>query len=145
MCAGNSNINNIEKWTHRFVSKVDFNVIRKYMPWQALPCTVVSCQLESKPQFVCLVRYYRDEYQWFPPDGYLSHTYNTDTISMFCSLTHLPLVPHICVSELGEHSVKFWSKCKTLNSWKCIWKYRLRNSCHFVQGNMNWFESLSME
>ena len=75
-------------------------------------------------------------------------------------LTHFPLVPHICVSEMGRHwfrywlvaysapshylkqcwvisSVKFLSKYKTFHSWKCIWKYRLRNGSHFVQWEMS--------
>ena len=66
---------------------------------------------------------------------------------LHCSLlTHLPLVPHICIDELGQHwrrtgdkplskpvlgycqldpseqtSVKFESKFKTFHSRKCIW------------------------
>ena len=30
--------------------------------------------------------------------------------------------------------MKFWSKYKRFHSRKCIWKYRLRNGWHFVQG-----------
>ena len=33
--------------------------------------------------------------------------------------------------------MKFKSKYKTFHSWKCIWKYRLRNGGHFVQGEMS--------
>ena len=30
--------------------------------------------------------------------------------------------------------MKFWSKCKTSNSWKCIWRYHLRHGGNSVQG-----------
>ena len=80
------------------------------------------------------------------------------------SLTHLPLVPHICVSKPGQHYFRQWliaysapshylNQCwiivilalknklqwnfnqnKTFHSEKCIWTYRLRNGVHFVQG-----------
>ena len=30
-----------------------------------------------------------------------------------------------------------WYKYKTFNSWKCIWKCRLRNRCQFVQGDLS--------
>ena len=36
-----------------------------------------------------------------------------------------------------QTSVKFQSKHKFFNSRKCIWKYRLRNYGHFVQGKMS--------
>ena len=77
-------------------------------------------------------------------------------------LTHLPLVPHICVSESGQHWFRLWlvaysapshylNQCCIIVSWifrnklqwnfnqntffhsqKCIWKYRLKNGSHFV-------------
>ena len=34
--------------------------------------------------------------------------------------------------------MKFESKYEYLNSRKCIWKYRLRNDDHFVQGGWGW-------
>ena len=38
--------------------------------------------------------------------------------------------------------MKFWSKYKTFHSWKCIWKYRLRNSGHFDRGR--WVKSMQL-
>ena len=73
-------------------------------------------------------------------------------------LTHLPLAPHIYVSELGrtgdkplpeamltyyqldpwqQTSVKFKSKYKSFHSWKCIWRCHLQNGGHFVQWEMS--------
>ena len=37
-----------------------------------------------------------------------------------------------------QTSVKFESKRKTFRSGKCIWKCRLWNGGHFVQGEMSW-------
>ena len=82
----------------------------------------------------------------------------------FCSslsaLTHLPLVLHICVSESGQHWFRWWlvtysAPSHYLNQWwvirtklqwnlnqnhsrTCIWKYRLQNGGHFVQGEMSY-------
>ena len=36
-----------------------------------------------------------------------------------------------------QMSMKFESKYKRFLSWKCIWKYRLRNGGHFVEGEMS--------
>ena len=42
-----------------------------------------------------------------------------------------------CQLDLKEHtSVKLQWKYKIVHSQKCIWKCRLRNGGHFVQGNM---------
>ena len=37
--------------------------------------------------------------------------------------------------------MKFRSKYKNFNLWKCIWKYHLRNSGHFVEGEMSYLVS----
>ena len=42
--------------------------------------------------------------------------------------------------DLGRREVKFESKYKMFHLRKCIWKYRLRNGGHFVQGEMSWPE-----
>ena len=34
-----------------------------------------------------------------------------------------------------QTSIKFRSQYKTFHSWKCIWKYRLRNGNHSVRGD----------
>ena len=81
-------------------------------------------------------------------------------------LTHLPLVLHICVSKLGQHWFVQWlvaysapshylNQCWVIVNWtlrnklqwnfnqnaklftKCIWKYRLRNGSHIVQGEIS--------
>ena len=79
-------------------------------------------------------------------------------------LTHLTLVPHICVSEMGQHWFRYglllnrhqaiiWTnagllsngplgtncsevliKLQNFPSQKCTWKYSLWKSSHFVQG-----------
>ena len=87
-------------------------------------------------------------------------------------LTHLPLVPYICVSELGQHwfrsclvacsapshyPIQCWvivnSTLRSKLQWKfnenkinpsrkCIWKYRLWNGGHFVKGEISYTVSL---
>ena len=77
---------------------------------------------------------------------------------------HIPLMPHICVSESGQPWFRLWfvaysvpshylNQCWVIVNWtfrnklhwnfyqntifhsrKCIWTYRLRNGGHFVQG-----------
>ena len=44
---------------------------------------------------------------------------------------------YLSTGPLGQTSVKFESKYKTFHSWKCLWKYRLRNSGHFVRGMLS--------
>ena len=43
-----------------------------------------------------------------------------------------------CQFDLKEHiSMKFYLKFKYFHSGKCVWKCRLRNGGHFVQGEIN--------
>ena len=51
-----------------------------------------------------------------------------------------------CKLDLEEQtSMNFESKYKTFYSWKCIWKCRLRNGGHFVQGrSFRWVLNLSL-
>ena len=143
----------------------------------------VQCKLSSEPMLISskldhrehiLVKSYLKNFAWSLTNG---AAFKKRRLKMsakcqpFCLiiivLIHLPLVPHICVSELGQRwfrywlvaysalshylnqfwvvvngaleqsSVKFWSKYKTFHIRKCIWKYRLRNGGHFVQGEMS--------
>ena len=48
-----------------------------------------------------------------------------------------PMLDYYQLDTWEQSSVKFYSKYKIFHSWKCIWKYRLRNSGHFVQGEMS--------
>ena len=87
------------------------------------------------------------------------------TLEVILGLTHLPKVPRICISELGNigsgnglspirRQAITWTsfhllsmqilgknfseirlKNKTFLSLKCTWKCRLQNGDHFVQGN----------
>ena len=50
-----------------------------------------------------------------------------------------PVLDYYQLDPLQQSSVKFYSKCKIFHSWKCIWKHRLRNGGHFVQGEMIWY------
>ena len=92
----------------------------------------------------------------------LSRSVDTPT-TLELDLTHIPLVPHTCGGELGQHWFRQWlvacpapshslnkcclivnwtignklqwnSKWKTFHSWKCLWNCRLWNSGHIVQG-----------
>ena len=60
---------------------------------------------------------------WLDPEGFEG-----------MALTYFHLVPHICVSESVQHWFRWWLAAY---SQKCIWKYRLRNGGHFVQGEMS--------
>ena len=48
-----------------------------------------------------------------------------------------PLLVDCQLDHQEQTSVKFETKYKTFFSGKCIWKYRPRNGCHFVQGEMS--------
>ena len=45
-----------------------------------------------------------------------------------------PMIGYCKVDPYKQNSVKFQSKYKTFRSRKCVWKDRLRNGGHFVQG-----------
>ena len=45
-----------------------------------------------------------------------------------------PMLTHCQSDPLKQTSVKFESKYKTFDWWKCIWTYHLWNGDHFVQG-----------
>ena len=48
--------------------------------------------------------------------------------------------PMLGYCQLGlkeKTSLKFLSKYKIFHSWKCIWKYCLRNGGHVIQGEMS--------
>ena len=49
-----------------------------------------------------------------------------------------PLLDYYQLDPWEQSSGKFQSKYKTLQSQKCIWKYRLRNGRHFVQGGISY-------
>ena len=84
--------------------------------------------------------------------------------SQYLWLTHLPLVPHIWVSELREHWFRQWLgaysvpssylnhwwmivnwtlrknlvlKIRSFHSWKCVWKCRLPKWRPFCPGEMS--------
>ena len=42
----------------------------------------------------------------------------------------------LSIGPLGTNFSEIWIKTQNFNSRKCIWKYRLRNGVHFVQGEM---------
>ena len=48
-----------------------------------------------------------------------------------------PVLGYCWLDPSEQTSVKFLSKCKTFNTRKCIWKYRLRKGGHFVLGKMS--------
>ena len=50
---------------------------------------------------------------------------------------HDPMLTYCWLDPLVQTSVKFESKYKTFHSRKCVWKGRLRNGGHFVQGGMS--------
>ena len=43
-----------------------------------------------------------------------------------------PMLGYCQLDHWEQISMKFKSKYQTFHSWKCIWKYRLRNGGHFV-------------
>ena len=45
-----------------------------------------------------------------------------------------PRVYYCQWDSLAQNSVKFHAKFTHFLSWKCTWKYRLRNGGHFIQG-----------
>ena len=47
-----------------------------------------------------------------------------------------PMLGYCQLDHQEQTSVKFKMKYKTFHSRKCIWKYRLRNGGHFLQGEM---------
>ena len=47
-----------------------------------------------------------------------------------------PMLAFCLLDPYEQTSVKFESKYKNFLSWKCIWKCRLQNGGHFVQGEM---------
>ena len=47
-----------------------------------------------------------------------------------------PMLDYYQLDPLEQSPMKFKSKYKLFHSWKCIWKYRLWFSGHFVQGEM---------
>ena len=49
------------------------------------------------------------------------------------------------LDPLEQTSVKFESKHKLFHSWKCIWKFRLRNGSHIVQREIDYILWLCME
>ena len=53
-----------------------------------------------------------------------------------------PMLGYCQLDPQEQISVKFESNYKALHSRKCIWKYRLRNGAHFVQG---WWVNLCFE
>ena len=87
----------------------------------------------------------------------------TPMVTLGYTLTYLPLLPHICISESGQHWFIWWLgaysasgllsigplgtnfskiliKIKKDHQRNCIWKCRLWNGNHFVQGVwVNWF------
>ena len=54
-----------------------------------------------------------------------------------------PMLPYSQLHHWERTSVKFELNYKTFHSWKCIWKHRLRNGDHFVQGR--WVDSLPQQ
>ena len=50
-----------------------------------------------------------------------------------------PMLRYCQLDTKEQSSVKFQSKCQVFHSWKCIWKYRLRNGSHLIQGEMSWY------
>ena len=48
-----------------------------------------------------------------------------------------PMVGYCKLDPSEQTSVKFQSKYKTFHSRKCIWKYRLPNGGHIIQGKMS--------
>ena len=48
-----------------------------------------------------------------------------------------PMLTYCQIDPQEWTSMKFKSKHKTFHSWKCIWKCRLWNGGHFVQGEMS--------
>ena len=45
-----------------------------------------------------------------------------------------PMLPYCRLDTREQTSMKFESKYKSFHSWNCMWKCRLRNGGHFVQG-----------
>ena len=99
-----------------------------------------------------------------PTDDLITHRYAITTVSLCHAekITQLPLVPHICVSESGQHWFRcfvsylaqsyYLNQCQVIVNWtlrnklqwnfnqnsifyqrKCIRKYRLWNCGHFVR------------
>ena len=48
-----------------------------------------------------------------------------------------PMLSYCQLDPKEQTSVKFQSKYKNFHSWKCIWKYRIWNGGHLVQGKMS--------
>ena len=133
----------------------------KFCLKQGFPCPAQVCQQLSRflnypntksVAFVCL-------HHW------CFHRFSAEMHRYFFlnDLTHLPIVPHTCLS--GQHCCREWLvtylvpshnnagllsieplgtnfseiliKIQIFHSWKCIWKYRLLNSSHFVQEEMS--------
>ena len=62
------------------------------------------------------------------------HLYGTKPLSE-------PMLTYIQLDPQKQNSVNFESKYKSYHSRKCIWKCCLRNSSHFVQGEMSsWWD-----
>ena len=90
--------------------------------------------------------------QWLnsspPSDAYMRHWTGTALVQvMACRLFGAkplpePMLTYCQLDPKKQTSVKFESQYKIFHSWKCIWRYRLRNVGYFVQGEMTWCDTL---
>ena len=50
----------------------------------------------------------------------------------------------LSIEPLGTNFSEILIKTQTFHSQKCIWKYRLQNGSHFVQGEMSWYHNTAL-
>ena len=95
------------------------------LPWKF---TATSALTSSRPSVACMRQWIESALVQIKA----CRLFDTKTLSK-------PIPGHCQWDPYEQTSVEFESKYKTFHSWKCMWKRRLRNGGHFVQGEMSQF------
>ena len=110
--------------------------------------------------------------KWMKYWSFNNSSHHEEQYSDLTTLTYLPLVSHIWVSESDQHWFRKWlvaysvpshylnqswvivnwtlsnklqrnlTEIQNFHSQKCIWKYCLQKCYYFVQGRMGWNEAM---